>query len=105
MMDSEQQTPSEDFPLPQSGDSGDTAVSAAPNHAPTSQVSFFNLEKPKLEPRNGRRKILKEEDFDPEELGFGFPTWRKWVTVTVIVLVQVSMNFNTVLHTCHSYVP
>ena len=44
-----------------------------------------------------KRVILREEECY-EQLGFGFPTWRKWLTLTVIFLVQVSMNFNTSLY-------
>ena len=40
---------------------------------------------------------LKEEDAW-EELGFCYPTWKKWTILTVIFLVQTSMNFNTSLY-------
>ncbi|KAF2857559.1 MFS general substrate transporter [Piedraia hortae CBS 480.64] len=40
---------------------------------------------------------LKEEDCY-EQLGFCFPTWKKWYILTVIFLVQVSMNLNTSLY-------
>ncbi|KAG8527211.1 uncharacterized protein KY384_008641 [Bacidia gigantensis] len=33
-----------------------------------------------------------------EQLGFCFPTWKKWSILTVIFLVQTSMNFNTSLY-------
>jgi len=33
-----------------------------------------------------------------EELGFCFPTWKKWTILTLIFWVQVSMNFNTSLY-------
>ena len=32
------------------------------------------------------------------ELGFGFPTWKKWAILSVVFCVQVSMNFNTALY-------
>lgn len=32
------------------------------------------------------------------ELGFAFPTWKKWWILTVIFIVQTSMNFNTSLY-------
>ena len=35
----------------------------------------------------GEREILQMEDCY-EELGFGFPTWKKWTILTVIFLVQ-----------------
>ncbi|KAI2627158.1 major facilitator superfamily domain-containing protein [Xylaria nigripes] len=34
----------------------------------------------------------------PEVLATAFPTWRKWMILTVIFLVQTSMNFNTSLY-------
>ncbi|KAJ2973755.1 hypothetical protein NUW58_g8858 [Xylaria curta] len=34
----------------------------------------------------------------PDVLAENFPTWRKWVILTVIFLVQTSMNFNTSLY-------
>ncbi|KAK4174521.1 putative MFS transporter [Triangularia setosa] len=40
---------------------------------------------------------LKEEDAW-EELGFCFPMWKKWTILTIIFLVQTSMNFNTSLY-------
>jgi MFS family permease len=45
-------------------------------------------------------KIELTED-DPgiyEQLGFSFPKWKKWTVLTVIFLVQVSMNLNTSLY-------
>ena len=33
-----------------------------------------------------------------DELGFSYPSWKKWMILTVIFLVQVSMNFNTSLY-------
>ncbi|KFA54628.1 hypothetical protein S40293_02251 [Stachybotrys chartarum IBT 40293] len=40
---------------------------------------------------------IKEDDCY-EELGFCFPTWKKWYILTVVFWVQVSMNFNTSLY-------
>lgn len=33
-----------------------------------------------------------------DELGFSFPSWKKWYILSVIFIVQVSMNFNTSLY-------
>lgn len=43
-------------------------------------------------------KIVLTEESCYEELGFCFPTWKKWMVISVIFLVQVSMNFNTSLY-------
>jgi MFS family permease len=41
-------------------------------------------------------EITEEDCYD--ELGFSFPAWKKWMILSVIFLVQVSMNFNTSLY-------
>ncbi|KAM3474869.1 hypothetical protein MY8738_007667 [Beauveria namnaoensis] len=41
-------------------------------------------------------EITEDDCYD--ELGFSFPTWKKWYILTVIFWVQVSMNFNTSLY-------
>lgn len=43
-------------------------------------------------------KIVLTEESCYEELGFCFPAWKKWMIISVIFLVQVSMNFNTSLY-------
>ncbi len=43
-----------------------------------------------------RYEISEEQAWD--ELGFSFPTWKKWLILSVVFLVQVSMNFNTSLY-------
>lgn len=45
----------------------------------------------------GDKIILSEADCY-DELGFSWPTWKKWTVLTVIFIVQVSMNFNTSLY-------
>ncbi|KAI2642941.1 MFS general substrate transporter [Xylaria nigripes] len=43
------------------------------------------------------RRELKPEDCE-DELGYAFPKWKKWWILTVIFLIQTSMNFNTSLY-------
>ncbi|KAF1999035.1 MFS multidrug transporter-like protein [Amniculicola lignicola CBS 123094] len=43
-----------------------------------------------------RYELTEEDCYD--ELGFSFPNWKKWTILTVVFLVQVSMNFNTSLY-------
>lgn len=43
-----------------------------------------------------RYEITEEDCY--EELGFSFPNWKKWMILSIIFLVQVSMNFNTSLY-------
>ncbi|KAI9741540.1 MAG: hypothetical protein M1818_004346 [Claussenomyces sp. TS43310] len=45
---------------------------------------------------DSRIEIQEEDCYD--ELGYSFPEWKKWTILTVIFLVQVSMNFNTSLY-------
>ncbi|CAO1619378.1 unnamed protein product [Sympodiomycopsis kandeliae] len=58
-------------------------------HSPSSEVTKAST------PVN-KRIITEAECYD--ELGFSFPTWKKWAVLTVIFWVQVSMNFNTSLY-------
>ncbi|TVY29300.1 Efflux pump [Lachnellula hyalina] len=53
---------------------------------------------PPVEKAGTYDKIELTEDDCYDELGFGFPEWRKWMILSVIFLVQVSMNFNTSLY-------
>ncbi|KAM0551844.1 hypothetical protein ACHAPJ_008180 [Fusarium lateritium] len=41
-------------------------------------------------------EITEDDCYD--ELGYSFPTWKKWYILTVVFWVQVSMNFNTSLY-------
>lgn len=43
-------------------------------------------------------KVEITEDDCYDELGFSFPSWKKWTILTIIFLVQTSMNFNTSLY-------
>jgi len=52
----------------------------------------------KLEKLGTYDKYEITEDDCYDELGFSFPTWKKWYILTVIFIVQVSMNFNTSLY-------
>ncbi|TVY34353.1 Efflux pump [Lachnellula occidentalis] len=53
---------------------------------------------PPVEKAGTYDKIELTEDDCYDELGFGFPEWKKWMILSVIFLVQVSMNFNTSLY-------
>jgi len=52
----------------------------------------------KLEKLGTYDKYELTEDDCYDELGFSFPNWKKWYILTVIFIVQVSMNFNTSLY-------
>lgn len=50
-----------------------------------------------LENKPTNQYELSEDDCY-DQLGYAFPSWKKWMIITVIFLVQVSMNFNTSLY-------
>ncbi|TVY13300.1 putative efflux pump kojT [Lachnellula arida] len=53
---------------------------------------------PPVEKAGTYDKIELTEDDCYDELGFSFSEWKKWRILSVIFLVQVSMNFNTSLY-------
>lgn len=40
-------------------------------------------------------KVELTDEMAPDVLGFAYPTWKKWMILSVIFIVQLSMNFNT----------
>lgn len=46
----------------------------------------------RLDEKNGRKELLEDDAYD--RLGFSFPSYKKWTILTVIFIVQCSMNFN-----------
>jgi len=52
----------------------------------------------KLENRDSKDRVPISEDDCYEELGFCFTNKKKWYILTIIFIVQVSMNFNTSLY-------
>ncbi|KAL4401318.1 transmembrane transporter [Malassezia pachydermatis] len=43
--------------------------------------------------KDGQVELTREMAF--EKTAFGFPWWKKWMILSVIAMVQISMNFNT----------
>lgn len=60
---------------------------------PESQLQEKQLDKAGT---HDKIELIEEDCYD--ELGFCFAPWKKWGILTVIFLVQVSMNFNTSLY-------
>lgn len=60
-------------------------------------IEMGQHEKIKQELGNDDKYEITEEDCY-DELGFSWPSWKKWYVLTVIFIVQVSMNFNTALY-------
>lgn len=46
--------------------------------------------------QDGKRIITEDECYD--KLGYSWPTWKKWMLLSSIFAVQVSMNFNTSIY-------
>lgn len=40
-------------------------------------------------------KVELTDQMAPEILGYAYPAWKKWMILTIIFTVQMSMNFNT----------
>ena len=68
----------------------DSEISRSPQ-APSDR-SGEKLFKPNYTP-GSKREITQDECYSA--LGFCFPFWKKWLILTVIFIVQMSMNFNT----------
>ncbi|PWY89593.1 synaptic vesicle transporter [Aspergillus sclerotioniger CBS 115572] len=62
-----------------------------PSSDPTAGTTLHQLE-------NASEKVELTEDDCYDQLGYAFPSWRKWMIISVIFLVQTSMNFNTSLY-------
>ena len=69
-------------------DSSDTPPAVRPSLADP-----IGLEKPGT---YDKVEITEEDCYD--ELGYAYPSWKKWMILSVIFIVQVSMNFNTSLY-------
>lgn len=84
-------------------DAEDQGPGAAPRTADNTNISSSDERSAEDSPTGGEKpgtyvkyEITEEDCYD--ELGFSFPTWKKWYILTVIFWVQVSMNFNTSLY-------
>ena len=64
----------------------------------TNETDMEKTEEQETRPRQaaGRRELRPDEC--PGQMGWDFPEWKKWWILTVIFLVQTSMNFNTSLY-------
>jgi MFS family permease len=84
-IDAEKQGPHSDSDSTRAGDS------------PHEHQADLGKEKTESDARDdGKIEITEEDCYD--QLGYSYPNWKKWMILTVIFLVQVSMNFNTSLY-------
>lgn len=61
-------------------------------HVSESDRSGSRDQRPELE-KIGKVELTEDDCY--EKLGFCFPFWKKWTILSVIFVVQMSMNFNT----------
>ena len=47
--------------------------------------------------QSGGKRILKERD-EYDKLGYCFPSWKKWMILTIMFCIQISMNLNASLY-------
>lgn len=87
-IDQEKQTGSESSSTQFGGDDN-----ASPSKRARKEVGNLPAEKPETV---DKKELVENECYD--ELGFSYPSWKKWTILTVIFLVQTSMNFNTSLY-------
>ena len=81
----------------QDHDGSNTSSVTAPTAAADHHIAHFASKEQTVDsPVPEKIELTEEECYD--ELGFSFPTWRKWMILTIIFLVQTSMNFNTSLY-------
>ena len=57
-----------------------------------SKIESNSQESPKPPRKDGKIELKESDCYN--QLGFGFPIWKKWTILTVIFWVQMSMNFN-----------
>ncbi|KAI1744767.1 major facilitator superfamily domain-containing protein [Xylaria scruposa] len=57
-----------------------------------------SLESVVITPPGCNVQYLITQETNPEVLALSFSTWKKWMILTIIFLVQTSMNFNTSLY-------
>ncbi|MCJ1378715.1 hypothetical protein MMC17_001814 [Xylographa soralifera] len=78
-------------------DRSNTLSDTAPEAAAAQRVAHFASKEQTVDAAVPEKiELTEEECYD--ELGFSFPSWRKWMILTIIFLVQTSMNFNTSLY-------
>ena len=75
-----------------------TNQSSGTESSPSTETQLLAIAPEKHAQRNGKGSIgdlpeIQEAD-NWDKLAFAFPTWKKWMILCVIFLVQVSMNFN-----------
>ncbi|BDD54757.1 hypothetical protein MAP00_000348 [Monascus purpureus] len=85
------QKPEQPYQLNRRSNAGPTSSHA--EHAGALSDSTIGSDNQSPPPKDGKRVISEYEAYD--KLGFSFPRWKKWTIISVIFVVQMSMNFNS----------
>ena len=92
-------TPEEKYHSDDTSDDKADALDAQRNQSSVGVAGGGNQADPEKKAALGNAdKYEITEDDCYEELGFSYPVWKKWYILTIIFIVQVSMNFNTALY-------
>ncbi|MCJ1484006.1 hypothetical protein MMC06_004174 [Schaereria dolodes] len=70
-----------------------TTENKADEQASNESTTSPNKEENKSQREDGKVELQESDCYD--RLGFTFPTWKKWMILSVIFAVQTSMNFNS----------
>jgi sugar phosphate permease len=79
------------------GDDASSKAETSEDRNNSMAIDLDRNEKIKQELGNDDKYEITEDDCY-DELGFSWPSWKKWYVLTIIFIVQVSMNFNTALY-------
>ena len=79
------------------GDDGSSSDDAPRGGSSVGDTPMDKHDSVKQQLGNEDKIEITEEDC-MDELGFSYPDWKKWYILTIIFIVQVSMNFNTSLY-------
>ncbi|RAK80850.1 MFS general substrate transporter [Aspergillus fijiensis CBS 313.89] len=71
----------------------DHPTTSQTEHAAQRSSDESNGSLPRKPQPDGKRELSEDDCYD--KLGFSFPWYKKWTILTVIFMVQMSMNFNT----------
>ncbi len=96
-LDPQQEPMAEEHEKIQSPDDDDASSKDEADRNGSEAAQMGNHEKVKQKLGNEDKYEITEDDCY-DELGFSWSSWKKWYILTIIFIVQISMNFNTSLY-------
>ncbi|KAL9616641.1 MAG: hypothetical protein Q9160_008497 [Pyrenula sp. 1 TL-2023] len=76
---------------------GQAHVEQADSRTPVQPQSSVGDSSRRLHAMNKGKTELKEKD-EYQHLGYSYPTWRKWFILSIMFLIQISINLNASLY-------